>query len=227
MPSRRRAAGAVVDIDDLPRGIVSIDIEATGLNRNGEDDILQVAAVDAEGRRASRHYSAFRHYDWADAERIHHISPRDVAGLPPIISPECNNRVRGLMRGVTVAMGWNVAADLQMLSQAGVDIDADRPCIDVMGDYGRWKAHETGGQPRKWKLSVAAAELGIAMRAHDALEDATATMRVAQALIDRGWSLVLTSYGKLLERVGHHGVDGADEMAVGDPVASLRGTGAP
>lgn len=183
--------------DSLPQGVLSIDVEATGLNRDGRDEILQLAACDSEGRQFSRMYRPEHHLSWKAAERIHHISPRDVYDKPRITSAKSSQELSDLFRGAKMLVGWNIIADMQMIEAVGPMME-DFPCNDVMYDYAYWMSSVTGQPPRRCKLSEAAMAFGIRFSAHDASEDARVTMAIRKGLMQRGWIPTISSYDKLV-----------------------------
>lgn len=190
LPTRGRPA------EQLPQGVLAIDVEATGLNRDGRDEILQLAACDSDGHSFSRMYRPEHHLSWKAAERIHHISPRDVYDKPRITSPKASQELSDLFRGARLLVGWNIIADMQMIEAVGPMME-DFPCNDVMYDYAYWEASVTGRPPRRCKLSEAALAFGIRFSAHDAEEDARVTMAIRKGLMQRGWVPTISSYERL------------------------------
>ncbi len=63
---------------------IVLDTETTGLNA-AEDELLQVSIIDNEGAVLFDSYiKPTQHTEWAEAERINHISPEMVADSPTI-----------------------------------------------------------------------------------------------------------------------------------------------
>ena len=76
---------------------IVLDTETTGLNA-AEDEILQVSIIDNEGAVLFDSYiKPTQHTEWAEAERIHHITPEMVADAPTIaeVMPEINDTRKG------------------------------------------------------------------------------------------------------------------------------------
>lgn len=182
----------------LPKGIISIDLEATGLNRDGQDEILQLAAYDSNGVAMSRLYRPVYHLTWTEAERINHISPHDVFGKPRIQEPNSANELNTLFSNTSLLVGWNLDSDIKLLVAAGFSVE-EIPCNDVMYDYSYWMESVSGHPAKRYKLSDAAMTFGLHFSPHDAAEDARMTMLVRKALINRGQMPLISSYPKLAE----------------------------
>ena len=91
---------------------IVLDTETTGLNA-AEDEILQVSIIDNEGAVLFDSYiKPTQHTEWAEAERIHHITPEMVADAPTIaevmsIPAHCSPSRRSARRWITSAESAN------------------------------------------------------------------------------------------------------------------------
>ena len=157
---------------------VAIDTETTGID-NKVDEILQVSIVDEGGYHL---YNCFfkprNHTEWADAEKVNHISPEMVRNCPDIsIAVEAISR---LLASAKKIIGYNTPFDLGFLQAAGVQIPTDAEIVDVMQMFaeikGDWDEVRNG---YKWhKLTECAEYCGYKWggTAHDSLQDAKATL---------------------------------------------------
>lgn len=158
------------------KDVILFDTETTGISR--DDEIVSIAICDGTGRiLLNERFKPARHDTWPAAERVHHISPAQVAHRPGIRA--YRTRITRILESGKLLAGYNIDFDLRMLRQSGIDtVDIDRiPTYDCMRNYarlhGEWDTRHNGW---KWsKLADAAGHYGYRFDAHDAGEDIKAT----------------------------------------------------
>lgn len=141
--------------DDLD--VVVLDTETAGL-KVGYDELLQVSILNGKGETLYNGYlkPVWREM-WEEAERVHHITPANVADAPTI--DEEIATIGSLLRSAKTIVGYNVQFDLRFLQHAGLVLDDEQEIFDVMlnfapicGEY-----NEYYGDYKWQKLSVCAA----------------------------------------------------------------------
>lgn len=197
--------GDVAPLRELTRDrIVCLDVETTGLDPH-VDEVLQIALVRGDGKvLLSRYVRPGYHSSWPSAQRTHGISPSMVAACPPLAS--LKGEIEKIFDRVELVVGYNVAFDLLFLQAAGISI-GNASVFDVMREFapvaGRWDADR---QRYSWvSLTYCTKHYGVSLRAHDALEDARATLGCFWAMIgtDSGESRP-TPYGSYLDVVARY-----------------------
>lgn len=177
--------GDVTALRELSRSrVVCLDVETTGRYPR-IDEVLQVALVRGDGEALlSRYVRPERHASWPSAQRIHGISPSMVEDCPSLLSlrPE----IEKVFKDVDLIVGYNVAFDLLFLKEVGISF-GNASVFNVMREFapviGRWDA---GRQRYAWvPLTYCAKYYGVALRAHDALEDARATLGCFWTMIEQ------------------------------------------
>lgn len=160
---------------------IVLDTETTGLNA-AEDEILQVSIIDNEGAVLFDSYiKPTQHTEWAEAERIHHITPEMVADAPTIaeVMPEIND----ILNRYDKIVGYNLKFDKAFLENNGAEF-LSTEYADVMKMfapiYGEWNDQR---ESYKWqKLTIAADYYGYDWsehkEAHNSLGDCYATLHV-------------------------------------------------
>lgn len=161
---------------------IVLDTETTGLNA-AEDELLQVSIIDEEGNVLFDSYiRPTQHTEWAEAERINHISPEMVADAPTIeeVMPEIND----ILKRYDKIVGYNVKFDIGFLRENYAEFSEKVEQVDVMEMfapiYGEWNEQK---ENYKWqKLTKAAAYYGYDWseheEAHNSLGDCYATLHV-------------------------------------------------
>lgn len=178
--------GNVAALRRLPLDeIVCLDVEATGLDPH-VDEVLQVAVVRGDGRvLVSRLVRPERHTSWPAAQRVHGIAPDAVRDCWPLSSYA--GELSEALCDARLIVGYNVTFDLAFLRAAEIPV-GDLSVFDVMREFapvaGRWDVRR---RRYAWvSLEWCARHYGIGFRAHDALEDARATLRCFLAMLGRG-----------------------------------------
>ena len=101
----------------MEENYIVIDTETTGLNA-AEDELLQVSIIDNEGAVLFDSYiRPTQHTEWAEAERVNHITPEMVANSPTIeeVMPEIND----ILKRYDKIVGYNVRFDADFLKHNG------------------------------------------------------------------------------------------------------------
>lgn len=160
---------------------IVLDTETTGLNA-AEDEILQVSIIDNEGAVLFDSYiKPTQHTEWAEAERIHHITPEMVADAPTIaeVMPEIND----ILNRYDKIVGYNLKFDKAFLENNGAEF-LSTEYADVMKMfapiYGEW--NDQRGSYKWQKLTIAADYYGYDWsehkEVHNSLGDCYATLHV-------------------------------------------------
>lgn len=160
---------------------IVLDTETTGLNA-AEDELLQVSIIDNEGAVLFDSYiKPTQHTEWAEAERIHHITPEMVANAPTIaeVMPEIND----ILNRYDKIVGYNLKFDKAFLENNGAEF-LSTEYADVMKMfapiYGEW--NDQRGSYKWQKLTIAADYYGYDWssheNAHNSLGDCFATLHV-------------------------------------------------
>lgn len=160
---------------------IVLDTETTGLNA-AEDELLQVSIIDNEGAVLFDSYiKPTQHTEWAEAERIHHITPEMVADAPTIaeVMPEIND----ILNRYDKIVGYNLKFDKAFLENNGAEFlsteyaDAMKMFAPI---YGEW--NDQRGSYKWQKLTTAAGYYGYDWsehkEAHNSLGDCYATLHV-------------------------------------------------
>lgn len=165
--------------------VLCFDVETTGLD-SSVDEILQLSIIDGSGKVLfNEHIKPTHMTEWTDAQKIHGISPEDVAHKETIEKhlPQINR----LMQNAELLVGYNHEwFDIPFLKNVGVQIPDDMKSFDVMHQfspvYGEWDSNR---EDFKWqKLSTCAAYYDFKGNGsfHDSLEDVKATLHCYHAM---------------------------------------------
>lgn len=150
-----------------------LDFETTGVDPE-QDEVLQVAIIDGEGRVLMDELCRpQRAVTWEAAQKVNGIAPETVAGRPPF--SEFAPQARDILAKAKTVVAYNAPFEQGFLRAAGVEPSLFR-WADPMVDF----AKAFGGQKRK--LATAAGVFDYQFSAHDALEDVRATLFVYRAL---------------------------------------------
>lgn len=164
---------------------IVLDTETTGLNA-AEDELLQVSIIDNEGTVIFDSYiRPTQHTEWAEAERVNHITPEMVADAPTIaeVMPEIND----ILKRYDKIVGYNVRFDADFLKHNGAEF-SNAEYADAMKMfapiYGEW--NDQRGSYKWQKLTTAAGYYGYDWSAHEeahnSLGDCYATLYVYKKL---------------------------------------------
>ena len=144
--------------DDLD--VVVLDTETTGL-KVGYDELLQVSILNGKGETLYNGYlKPVWRETWEEAERVHHITPANVADAPTI--DEEIATIGSLLRSAKTIVGYNVQFDLRFLQHAGLVLDDEQEIFDVMlnfapiyGEYNEYYGDY------KWQKSLSAPRIMV------------------------------------------------------------------
>lgn len=161
--------------------LVVIDFETTGFVTKDTsmdlDEILQVAIIDETCAVLMNQLCCPRaNTSWPQAQRVHHISPQDVAGKPAF--EEIADQVAAILSEADFVMAYNETFEKKFLARYGIDPDQFRWAPDPMVEF------RSLGISSSCKLTVAAGFFNFAYKAHDALEDVIATLYVANKIAE-------------------------------------------
>lgn len=159
---------------------IVLDTETTGLNA-AEDELLQVSIIDNEGAVLFDSYiKPTQHTEWAEAERINHISPDMVANSPSIeeVMPEINN----ILKQYDKIVGYNVKFDTDFLENNRARFAEGTNFVDAMKIFSLYNTHDN----KRHKLTEVADyfcyDWSEHEEAHNSLGDCYATLYVYKKL---------------------------------------------
>lgn len=172
-------AASIEDVNALrkldPSSCIVLDTETTGVDTSN-DEVLSIAIIDGTGKKL---YDGLvkpkRKRKWKEAEAVHGISPKHVANAPTMA--EVADVVGPMVNEAALVVGYNVTFDIQMLRSSGLFVKHVE-VFDVMREFAR-----LAPEGRWPKLGECARHYGYRFRAHDALEDAKATLHCLKALL--------------------------------------------
>lgn len=155
--------------------VVVFDTETTGLSPS-RDELLQFSAVDGDGKTLLNTYiKPMHHAEWDGAMQVNGITPEMVATAPTF--DELLPAIQDIMNRARIIVGFNTDFDVSFLEANGCRVDRQKT-RDVM-----WEAAPIIGEKDEWRggfkpptLVKLAKCYGYEFKAHDALEDAKATL---------------------------------------------------
>lgn len=160
---------------------VFLDIETTGLYAD-IDEILEIGVLDDDGNVLMDSLVRPQLIDtWPDAQKIHGISPADVAAAPTLA--ELSPRIIKAVDGVRVII-YNAAFDSRFLSRELAHAKSIACAMTSFAEvYGDWSPYH--GDFTWQSLSTAAQYIGFSYeKKHRALDDCRATRAVWRYLTD-------------------------------------------
>lgn len=157
-----------------------LDTETTGLRgiyAGGMDEVVELAILDNRGRPViNTLVKPTRNESWPEAQRIHGISPADVAKAP--MMEDLLPRISEIVRDSLVVI-YNARFDLQFFPE---ETFSESRVECAMLSYAEWKGEWNSyhGNYRWHKLIVAASATGFdaEVQWHRALGDTIATRHV-------------------------------------------------
>lgn len=159
---------------------IVLDTETTGLNA-AEDELLQVSIIDNEGTVLFDSYiRPTQHTEWAEAERVNHITPEMVADAPTIaeVMPEIND----ILKRYDKIVGYNVKFDADFLKNNGAEFADNTNFVDSMKIFSLYFSDDN----KRCKLTEAADyfcyDWSEHKEAHNSLGDCYATLYVYKKL---------------------------------------------
>lgn len=164
----------------MEENYIVIDTETTGLNA-AEDELLQVSIIDNEGAVLFDSYiRPTQHTEWAEAERVNHITPEMVADAPTIaeVMPEIND----ILKRYDKIVGYNVRFDADFLKNNGAEFADNTNFVDSMKIFSLYFSADN----KRCKLTEAADyfcyDWSEHKEAHNSLGDCFATLYVYKKL---------------------------------------------
>lgn len=156
------------------RSYVVLDFETTGVNRYGDDEVVQVAIINQDEEILINELCKPKHHkSWSSAEKIHGISPSLVKNKPSF--ENYVEKVKEIFNNYEYIVCYNCSFEQGILKNYGIDIKNYKfrdPMKDFARIYGEIGYH--GGY--KWQSLITCAQYyGYEFKAHDALEDVKAT----------------------------------------------------
>lgn len=170
------AARSHVPPVSLRKRVIALDTETTGLDP--ADEILQISIIDDNGNiLLDTLVHPYYHSTWADAERIHGISPDMVAGAP--YPHELLPTIKTIFSETFLLIGYNTDFDLGFLQNWGLH-PFNIQVVDVMQEFADYYAvhDDPYDRNRYYKLTFCADYFGYTWpgSAHNSLHDAMATL---------------------------------------------------
>ena len=154
---------------NIPKPYVFMDTETTGLNREGTDEIVEIAIVDESGDTLLNTLVCPVHLKtWPQAQQIHGISPDDVKYSPPFES--LLPKIYEICKNKTVIF-YNAAFDTSFFPDGFFSSHdcAMQKFSEVSPDAGRWVSLSVAAQLTHYQNK------GIS---HRALDDARACRHI-------------------------------------------------
>ncbi len=165
--------------------IICVDVETTGTHP-AVDEVLQVVLLRGDGAMLfSQYFKPEHHKSWISAQRINGISPAMVQDCPSIKS--CSTTIEQLLVHASLIVGYNLPFDLSFLRAVGIRTRGARTLyFDVMREFapvaGYW---DRNCRRYAWvPLTYCARHYGCIFQAHDALEDARATLHCFRSMLE-------------------------------------------
>ena len=163
---------AAETLHENPSNVKVLDVETTGLDP-GADEVLSIAIVDGNGDTV---FNSLVHpynvKEWPEAQEINGIAPSDVRDTPYMAG--IRREIQTILDDTTVLVGYNhMDFDMCFLSKYGIAYRGN--WCDVMRDFLPIGARDDG-EYRYRSLVKCANHYGHYFHAHDALEDAKATL---------------------------------------------------
>lgn len=164
--------------------IICLDIETTGLDIT-KDAILQIAIINGKGKTLYNSYIRPSHEkEWKEAEEINKISWGAVKDAPTLKREK--KKIERILRKAGLIVGYNHKRfDLPILAAKGIDTAVKARTYDVMLEFAYIAGeYDNEYNAYKWKSLVHCAKhYGYTdYKAHDALEDARATLHCYNAI---------------------------------------------
>lgn len=164
----------------MEENYIVIDTETTGLNA-AEDELLQVSIIDNEGVVLFDSYiRPTQHTEWAEAERVNHITPEMVDNSPTI--EEVMLEINNILKRYDKIVGYNVRFDADFLKHNGAEFADNTNFVDSMKIFSLYFSADN----KRCKLTEAADyfcyDWSEHEEAHNSLGDCYATLYVYKKL---------------------------------------------
>ena len=177
---------------------IYFDTETTGLNKDGDDEILSIAIINENEEILLHTYVKPEHHtSWEDAERINHISPEMVKDSPTFT--QLKPLLKEIFNSADEIVAYNINYDRQFIEMP-LDIHFGSRAKCAMLAFAEYyqEPNERTGQYRWKNLSFAMEHFGKEWRgqAHGALADTYAAKDVWNKLhsptLDRNNTFILS-----------------------------------
>lgn len=174
-----------------PSDILVLDTETTGVCKDRQDEVLQLAIIDGNGKTVwNKLYKPEKITEWSGAMAVNHITPEMVANCPTIRQdmPVINK----ILAQAKVIVGYNTTFDLdKILKPVGARWTCETE--DVMRVFAPVYGETTSRGTFKWKkLGVCTQYCGYnwgSDTAHDGLADCRATLHCYKTLLNMGCNI--------------------------------------
>ena len=190
-------------LNTSPEKIIVFDTETTGLNPYGNDEILQLAIINGNGGELfSSYIKPDLRKTWAKAAEVNGITPRMVKDSPHFEDVE--EQVQEIFNNADLIVGYNVEFDLRFIEASGIKLKKKVNIFDVMREYAVVRGVQDNyyGDYKWCKLEQCARAYKYKFNAHDALEDAKATLHCYKSLLsDERYTDIIAENKREKERV--------------------------
>ena len=185
-----------------PEKIIVFDTETTGLNPYGNDEILQIAIINGNGEELFNSYiKPEARRTWTKASEVNGITPRMVKNSPHF--SDVQDTIQDIFNNAEVIVGYNVEFDIRFINASGIKIKKNTKIFDVMKEYAVVRGVIGNYGDYSWcKLEQCASAYNYKFDAHDALEDAKATLHCYKSLLsDKRYLNIIKQNREAIERI--------------------------
>lgn len=185
-----------------PEKIIVFDTETTGLNPYGNDEILQIAIINGNGEELFNSYiKPDARRTWTKASEVNGITPRMVKDSPHF--SDVQDTIQDIFNNAEVIVGYNVEFDIRFINASGIKLKKRVKIFDVMKEYAVVRGIIGNYGDYSWcKLEQCASAYNYKFDAHDASEDAKATLHCYKSLLsDKRYLNIIKQNREAIERI--------------------------
>ena len=185
-----------------PEKIIVFDTETTGLNPYGNDEILQIAIINGNGEELFNSYiKPDARRTWTKASEVNGITPRMVKNSPHF--SDVQDTIQNIFNNAEVIVGYNVEFDIRFINASGIKLKKRVKIFDVMKEFAVVRGVIGNYGDYSWcKLEQCASAYNYKYDAHDALEDAKATLHCYKSLLsDKRYLNIIKQNREAIERI--------------------------